>query len=155
MPSGGQIGSGVKIAYSANASPQTWTAVPEIFDVPGLPNRIRDRVETTIHGVTGDRTYIGGLSDVEDLVFVCRANLDAGSVHSTLRGHQNSQTTLWFRVEVPVDVDLAASNYIAYQFKGRISACPVSAPKDDLKTIEFTVLHESDLFIQDEMASAF
>ena len=155
MPANGQIGSGVKIAYSLDASPQTWTAVPEIFDVTQLPNRIRDRVETTIHGTTADRTYIPGLSDVEDLVFVCRANLDAGSVHSTLRGYQNSQTTLWMRVEVPVDVDLTTTTYIAYQFKGRISAAPVSAPKDDLKTIEFTILHESDLFIQDEMASAF
>lgn len=154
MPSGGQIGTGVKIA-TATASPNVWTAVPEIFDVSQIPNRIRDRVETTIHGVTGDRTYIPGLSEVEDLVFIVRANLDAGSVHSVLRNHQALQTTLWWRVEVPVDPTLSTSTYIAYTFQGRIASAAVSAPKDDLKTIEFTVLHESDLFIQDEMASAF
>lgn len=152
MPSGGQIGSGVKIAY-ATGSPQSYVTVPEIFDVSQLPNRIRDRIESTIHGVTGDRTFIPGLSEVQDLVFMCRANLDAGSVHSTLRNYQRLQTTLWFRVEVPVDTDLATSTYIAFTFQGRVASAVVNAPKDDLKTIEFTVLHEADLFIQDEMAT--
>lgn len=154
MPANGQIGY-IKIAYAADASPQAWTAVPEIFDVAQIPNRIRDRIESTVHGTSGDRTYITGLSEVEDLVFTVRANMDAGSVHSTLRTYQANNTTLWFRVEVAVDPDFATSTFIAYQFKGRISAAAVNAPKDDLKTIEFTVFHTADLFIQDEMASAF
>ena len=154
MATGGTLGY-VKIAYAPNDSPQVWTAVPEIFEVSQLPNRIRERVETTIHGVTGDRTYIPGLSEVDDLVFTVRANFDAGSAHSTIRGYQASQTTLWWRAEVNVDSDLTTSTYIAFTFKGRVSAATVDAPKDGLKTMEVTVLHESDLFIQDEMASAF
>lgn len=154
MPSGGQIGSGVQIAY-ATGSPQTWVEIPEIREVSSLPNRERDRVETTIHGVTSDRTYIPGLSEVADLEFIVRANLDAGSVHATLRSYERSQTTLWFRVEVPVDTDLATSNFVAYTFQGRVATWELQAPIDDLKTIRVVVQYESDLMFQEEMAAAF
>lgn len=153
MPSGGQLAY-VKIAF-ATGSPHSWTAVPEIFDVAQIPNRIQELIDSTIHGTTGDRTKIGGLSEVEDLVFTVRANMDAGSVHMRLRNYQFTKTTLWFRVEVSVDPDFATSTFIAWTFQGLVTAAAVNPPKDDLKTIEYTVVHQSDLFIQDEMASAF
>lgn len=154
MPTGGQIGSGVQIAY-ATASPHSWIEIPEIREVSSLPNRERDRVETTVHGVTGDRTYIPGLSDVADLEFTLRVNLDAGSVHTTLRNYERTQTTLWWRVEVPVDTDLAASNFVAFTFQGRVATWELQAPIDDLKVCRVVVQFEGNLMFQEEMAAAF
>lgn len=151
MPANGQIGSGVEIAY-ATASPQTWVAIPEIREVSSLPNRERDRVETTVHGVTSERTYIPGLAEVADLEFIVRANLDTGSVHTALKAYEVAQTTLWFRVEVPVDPTLSTSNFVAYTFQGRVATWELISPIDDLKTIRIVVQYEGSLFFQEEMA---
>lgn len=153
MPSGGQIGSGVKIAYSL-LSPHSWITIPEVREITSLPNRERDRVETTVHGVTGDRTYIPGLSDVGDLEFIVRANLDAGSVHTNLRALERAQTTIWVRVEVPVDPDLSTSTYVAYTNQVRVATWELSPPLDDLKTIRIVMQHQDNLMFQDEMNSA-
>lgn len=154
MPSGGQIGSGVKVAYAA-ASPQSWTEVPEIREIVSLPNRERDRVETTVHGVTSERTYIPGLAEVSDTEFIVRVNLDSGSTHLALKALEASQATTWFRVEVPVDPTLATTTYTAYQFQGRVSVWELSAPIDDLKTARVVIQYEGNLMFQEEMASAF
>lgn len=152
MPSGGQLGSGVKIFF-ATGSPHSWTQVPEVREVGALPNRERDRVESTIHGASSERSYVPGLADVADLEFTLRANLDAGSVHSRLKGYEAAQTTLWWRVEVPVDTDLASSTYVAYTMQGRVSRWNLISPIDELKEIEVTVQYNSDLMFQEEMAS--
>lgn len=151
MPAGGQLAD-VRIGF-AEGSPQSWTIVPEIFDLSQLPERIRERVESTVYGTSGDRSYIPGRSDVQDLTFVVRLNQTAGSVHTQIRGLQFTQATRWWRVEVSVDADFATNKVWGYTFQGRVASCPVSPPKDDLKTMEVTVFHESDLFIQDEMNS--
>lgn len=152
MPTLGQIGSGVKIAY-ASSSPQTWTTVPEVRELSGLPNRERDQVETTIHGVTGDRTFIGGLATVQTLEFTLRANLDSGSVHTALRAKEISQEELWWRVEVPVDPTLATSTYVAYTLQGRVSKWDLTAPIDALKEIQVSVQYSGSWMFQEEMAS--
>lgn len=153
MPTGGQIGLGVKIGY-ATASPQSWTLVPEVREIPSLPNRERDRIESTVHTLSSDRTFIPGMSEVTDLEFVVRGNLDAGSVHSLLRGYERTQTELWWRVEIPVDPDVATSTYVAYTFLGKIATWELNAPMDELKTIRIVVMQTGSLFFQDEMASA-
>jgi len=152
MPSGGQLGSGVKIGF-ASGSPQTWTTIPEIRDVGQLPNRERDRVSADVHGAAGERSYIPGLADVRDLEFTLRANLDAGSVHMQLKALEVSQAVYWFRVEVPVDPTLATSTFIAYQFQGRVSLWDLTAPIDGLKEINVTVQYNQNLMFQEEGAS--
>lgn len=151
MPSGGQL-SEVRIGF-ATGSPQVYTKVPEVFETGQLPERIRERVESTIYGVTGDRTYISGLSDVQDLVFTVRLNMDAGSVHSQIRELQFSKATRWWRVEVSVDADYSTNQVWGWTFQGEVASCVVTPTKDGLKTMEVTVLHTADLFIQPEMGS--
>lgn len=151
MPSGGQI-SYVKIGYSTG-SPHSWTTVPEVFDVSQLPQRIQDRIESTVYGTSGDKTYIGGLNEVQDAVFTVRVNLDAGSVHSQIRGYQASRTTLWWRFEVSVDPDFSTSTFVAYTMQGRISSAVINPQQNTLKTMEVTVLHEGNLYLQEESAS--
>ena len=82
-----------------------------------------------------------------------RANLDSGGVHSTLRDYERTQTELWFRIEVPVDPDVATSNYVAYTMLGKIATWELNAPMDELKTIRVVVLQTGSLFFQNEMAS--
>lgn len=154
MPSGGQIGSGVQIAYSL-LSPHTWVEIPEIREVSSLPNIERDRVETTIHGVTSLRTYIPGLGDVSDLEFTVRANLDASSVHSTLRTLERDQTTVWIRVEVPVTSNLSTTTFVAYTMQARCSMWELEAPIDDLKVLNITFQFEDNYMFQLAMAAAF
>ena len=152
MPSGGQLGSGVKIGFAVG-SPHTWITVPEVRDVPQLPNRERDRVESTVHGVTSERSYIPGLADVRDLEFVLRANLDAGSVHMQIKALEVSQAVYWWRVEAPVDPTLATSTYVAWTFQGRVSLWDMTAPIDGLKEISVTVQYNANLMFQEEGAS--
>lgn len=152
MPDGGQIGLGVKIGY-ATASPHSWTLIPGVREITTLPNRERDRIESTIHNLSSDRSFIPGMSTVADLEFVLRANLDSGGVHSTLRDYERTQTELWFRIEVPVDPDVATSNYVAYTMLGKIATWELNAPMDELKTIRVVVLQTGSLFFQNEMAS--
>lgn len=151
MPSGGQIGSGVKIAYSAN-SPVSWTRVPELTDVTP-PTFERDDVEITTHGTTSLRQYIPGLADVTDLEFTMLANLTIGSVCTALSSLERSQTTVWWRVEIPVSSDLATTNYFAYQFQGKVKTWAVESPIDDAKIVNVVVKFNDNFMIQQEMAS--
>ena len=151
MPSGGQL-SEVRIGF-ANGSPQTWIKVPEIFEVSQLPERIRERIESTIYGVTGDRTNISGLSTVDDLDFTVRLNMDAGSVHSQIRALQFTKAERWWRVEVSCNADYSDNQVWAWNFTGEVASCKISPPKDGLKTMQVVVLHKADLFIQPTMTS--
>jgi len=150
MPAGGQIGSGVKIAF-ATGSPHSWVAVPELREVT-VPGFERDRVETTIHGVTSLRTYIPGLADVNDLEWTMLANLTAGSVCTQLSTLERNQTTLWWRIEIPVDATLATTLYFAFEFQGRVATWQPETPIDDAKVVRVTVQFSSDFAIYQEMA---
>ena len=153
MPTGGQIGSGVKVAYAVT-SPHTWVAIPQILEV-SIPNVERDRVETTIHGVTSLRTYIPGLGDVSDAELELEANLDVGGVHVTLKDFEQSQTTLWFRFEVPRTATLSTTDYAAVQIQGRIASWVLNTPIDALKTISMSIQFESNYMWQQPMTSQF
>lgn len=152
MPSGGQLGSGVKIAFGPS-SPISWTRVPEVLECT-VPQFERDRVEVTTHGEASLRAYIPGLADVSDLEFTVLANLDLNSVHMQLKTYETSQTTLWWRVEIPVDPELATSTYIAFTFQGRVAKWAPETPIDDRKTIAVTVQYNANMMTQQEMNSA-
>jgi hypothetical protein len=154
MPTGGQLGSGVKIAY-ATATPHTWVPITQIMGEPQVPAIERDRVETTIHGTTSLRTYIPGLGDVADAEFEVLANLDSSSSHAALRNYERSQTTLWFRFEVPNESDLSTAQYVAVQIQGRVAKWVLKTPIDGAKTIQISLQFEGSYQYQNAMASAF
>ena len=154
MPAGGQIGSGVKIAF-ATSTPHTWVPITQIQGEPVVPTIERDRVETTIHGTTSLRTYIPGLGDVADAEIEVLANLDASSSHIALRNYERSQTTLWFRFEVPNEAVLSTAQYVAVQMQGRVSKWMLKTPIDGAKTIQISLQFENNYQYQNPMASAF
>jgi hypothetical protein len=154
MATGGQLGSGVQVAYSLNNSPQTWIEIPEILDVV-VPAIERDRVESTVHGTTSLRTYIPGLGDVRDGELTLRANLTAGSVHLALQALNISQDTIWVRYEVPDTSNLSTTNFMGVQMQARVSSWLPETPIDGIKTISVKFQHQDNFFQQPTMAAQF
>ena len=152
MPSGGQIGSGIKAGYSTS-SPTSWTEIPQILE--GTPFQVeRDRVETTIHGTTSYRTYIPGLAEVSDCELVLLADLE-NAVHLELSDLEQAQTTIWFRYEIPITATLASTNYYVQEMQVRVGKFQVETPIDDRKVINVSFQYQSDFTIYESVASAF
>ena len=152
MPSGGQLGSGVKLGY-APASPHVWVTIPQVLGEPTIPAIERDRVDVSVHGTQSLRSYIPGLGDVADLEFEVLANLDVGGVHLALQALERSQASSYFRVEIPVTADLATTTYFAVQMLGRVSRWRPKTPIDGAKTIEIAVQFEGSYQTQEPMAT--
>lgn len=153
MATGGQLGSGVKVAYAA-ASPHTWIAIPQIMDAV-IPIVTRDRVETTVHGTTSLRTYIPGLGDVRDGEITVLANLTAGGVHLALQALERSQDTIYVRFEIPDTSNLSTTNYMAIQVQARVASWELDTPIDDAKTIKITFQFQDSYQTQPPMTSQF
>lgn len=151
MATGGQIGSGVKAAF-ATSTPHTWVEITQLLNVT-IPNVTRDRVETTIHGVTSLRTYIPGLGDVSDFELDLLADLDVDSVHMQLKSYEQAQTTLWFRFEVPNEATLSTANYYAVQIQGRVASWELDTTIDGAKTLKVTGQFEGNYMSQQAMTS--
>jgi hypothetical protein len=117
------------------------------------PQLERDEVETTVHGTTTFRTYINGLGTISPMEMTLLANLSVGSTHMTLRSYLDSQDELWWRFEVPVSPNLATTQYIAYEFQGRVGSWSLGTPIDDAKTIDVIVRCTSVPVVYQEMAS--
>ena len=136
MPTGGQIGSGIRIGYRTG-SPGTWVPITAILE-GDPPQFTRDRVETTVHGVTGDRTYIPGLRDVSDIRALLLADLQRSTSpsHLALSDFEISQAIIWLRYEVPITSTLSTTNFYVYELQVRVSSFKVIPPIDGRKEIE-------------------
>ena len=152
--SGGQLGSGVQIAYSLNTSPQSWIEIPQIMDAV-VPIVTRDRVETTFHGVTSLRTYIPGLGDVRDGEVTVLADLEVGGPHLALEQLERSQDTIWVRYEVPQISNLSTTTYFAVQVQAKVGSWELETPIDGAKTIKITFQFQDNYMVQQPMASQF
>jgi hypothetical protein len=151
MPAGGQLARD-RIFFSLG-SPHSWTEVPEIRNVGALPNRERDKVETTVYSASSERTNIPGLATVSDFEFTTLANQSAGSVHQLIKRQEASQVTYWWRVEVSVSSDLSTTQYTAYTFQGKVSKWELTSSVDGVKEINITVQYSANLMFQEELAS--
>jgi len=144
MAQSGMLGSGVKVGYSA-ASPVSWIGLGQILeaDIPGLEP---DEVETTIHGTSNFRRFIRGLIDVTELRLVLLADLDEGTGvdQDALFALQAVGTTVWWRVEIPVD--RARTEYTALEFQGWVKNWLPRAPMDDRQELEVTVRFDGTSF---------
>lgn len=152
MALSGQIGSGIRIGWSTG-SPHSWNIVTQVLDVSSLPGIERDQVETTVHGITSLRKYIPGLGTVNPLEFQLLADLDASSIHFQLLDLNESQETVWWRVEIPNTSNLATTGFMAFQFQGKMQTWSPEAPIDDKKVINVAVLFSDNLMIQKTMSS--
>jgi len=150
--SGGQIGSGVRVAY-ALSSPHSWLEIPQITDVK-VPGITRSRIDSTIHGVTSLKTYIPGLGDVNDAELTLETDL-GDTTHQAIEALNISQTTVWVRFQIPVIADLSTTQYYAIQMQARVSSHVIETPIDGLKTTKVMFQFNANYFTQKAMASAF
>jgi len=144
MAQGGMLGSGVKVGYSAS-SPVSWTSVGQILeaDVPGLEP---DEVETTVHGTSNFRRFMRGLIDISELRLVLLSDLDQATAvdQDALFDYQAAGTTLWWRVEIPVDRTRSA--YTALEFQGWVKNWLPRAPIDDRQELEVSIRFDGTSF---------
>lgn len=148
----GQLGSGFKIGF-ASGSPQVWTKVTQLMTLGSVPGVERDEVETTTSGVTTLRKFIPGLGTVAPLEFSVLADFDVSSVHMQIKDLEVSQATRWWRLEIPNTSDLATTNFMAFQFEGKVKTWLPQVPIDGAKTIDIAVLFADNLMVQQTMAS--
>lgn len=136
MPTGGQLGSGVRMAYAAS-SPQTWVEITQILEADAFQFE-RDRVDVSVHGTTSERTYIPGLRDASDARSLLLADLDAATSpsHLGLKGYEQSQAIIWLRIGIPIESDLTTCSYWVQEAQCRVSKWALSTPIDDKKAIE-------------------
>jgi hypothetical protein len=149
---GGQLGSGVEVGFSA-ASPVSFTKVAQVLDVTP-PQKTRDRVETTVHGATSERSYIPGLAEWSAMELVLLADLGTTSSHITISDMEISQATAWWRVEIPMESTLATTNFFVYEFEGRVAKFAISTPIDSRKEIAVTVEVAGSMTVYENQASA-
>ena len=138
MATGGILSNGVKVGYSAS-SPVSWISVGQILNVE-IPGLEPEEVETTVHGTSNFRRFMRGMIDVTEMTVTCLGDLDevTSAAYDALFDYQALGTTLWWRVEVPVD--RAQTEYTAFVFQGWVKNWrPVVGEPGVRQELEFSV----------------
>lgn len=147
MATGGNIGDGVKVAFSIT-SPLSWTQVTQVanVDFPGLEP---DAVNNDVHGSAGFHREMPGLFTVAPMVITVSSDLDESTTadHNTLWGLMLQKTTVWWRVEVPVD--RAKTKFTGFEFEGYVGGFVPTTPIDDRQMSEITVRFDGTAFGRD------
>jgi len=139
MAADGVLGSGVRVGYSAS-SPVSWTSITQILDCdfPGIET---DEVETTVHNATSPtyRRHMAGLRDVKEMVLTLLADLDpaTNATHQALFTMMKAGTTVWWRIEVPVN--RAKTSFMAFEFQAFVKNWMPSTPQEDRQELEVTI----------------
>lgn len=146
MAQGGMIGNGVKVAYAA-ASPITWVPVGQILnvDIPGLNP---DEVETTVHSTSPWKRFIRGMIDVGEMTLTLLTDLDEGTStdQDALFDYQAAGTTLYWRVEVPVDRE--QSEFTGFEFQAWVKKYAPKTPIEGRQELEVSVRFDGDYFLK-------
>jgi len=144
MATDGVLGDGVKVAYSAS-SPVSWTQVTQVLNAE-IPTFETERVDTTVHGTTGFKSSMPGLTEVGDLTITLLADLDelTSATHEAMFSYNVSKTTLWWAVEIPTN--RAKTRYKMWEFQGNIGSVSPGAPIEDKQTLDVQVRFEGTTF---------
>jgi hypothetical protein len=151
MALGGVLGKGCKVAYST-ASPVSWVQVTQLIDLT-IPTQIADRVDNTMHSTAGSlKRSMPGLVSVGDPTITVVQDLDPATCASQayLRARQVDQTTVWFRLEVPVN--RAKTLFMGFVFQAAVANYEPSTPIADRQTTKFTLMFDGES-IQEDAAS--
>lgn len=143
MATGGVIGNGSKVGYSAT-SPVSWTKVAQVQNVDEFLTLIADDLDTTVYSTSNIMTSAPGMIPAPTFTFTLLADLDQATTasHETLRqystgsGHANAGTTIWWRIEVPVN--RAQTSFRAFEFQAYVKEWSPSIPIKDNQTIKLS-----------------
>ncbi len=144
MALNGVLGNGTKVAYSAS-SPVSWTRVAQLASVK-VPGLEFDEVETTVHSTAGLRKFMAGLGDVSLMELELMADLDQATApsHDALRSYQAARTTVYWRIEIPVN--RAQTSFRAIEFQGFVKTWVPEAPIDDKQKIMSSIRFDDTVF---------
>lgn len=153
MALGGVLGNGCKVAYSAT-SPITWVNVPSLVDM-AIPTMVADRVDNTVHSTTSNlKRSMAGLQSVGDPSFTVVQDLDPSTspAQAALRVFQASGSTVWFRMEVPVN--RAKTLFMGYEYQASVANYEPSTPIGDRQTTKFTLMFDGEEIADDLTSGA-
>ena len=153
MATGGVLSNGVKVGYSAS-SPVAWTSVGQILNVE-IPGLEPEEVETTVHGTSSFRRFMRGMIDVTELTVTCLGDLDEGTsvAYDALFDYQAAGTTLYWRVEVPVN--RTQTEYTAFEFQGWVKNWrPITGEPGSRQELEFSVRFDGTAFSKYEAGAS-
>jgi hypothetical protein len=121
MAADGMIGNGTKFAYSSS-SPVSWTNIGQLLDINGL-ELVRDKIDRTVHTTNIQKRSLPGMAEVTDFECTVLSDPDEsttqGAIQKALRDLVAAGTTVWWRLEIPVD--RAQTAYKAFEFQGKNS----------------------------------
>lgn len=151
--SAGLLGNGVKIGYSLT-SPHAWVQVTNLMELT-VPKLVADRVAKDTHGAGGFHRFMGGLLDVQAMAFTLLTDHGAAS-HIDLARQNRTKESNWWRIEIPVDRDLATTQYRPVEFEGSVSEFSFDTPIADVQKTMVSVQFEgTDFSVGAPAASAF
>ena len=138
MATGGVLGNGVKVAYSA-ASPVSWLAIGQVLDTK-IPTYVRDKVNITTHSTTNDlKRYMSGMIEVGDMELSVLQDLDetTSTDQDALWDDNQTGVPMWWRVEIPTT--RARDKFVAFEFQGNVASFEPSTPIEDKQTLRVVI----------------
>lgn len=148
MASDGMIGNGSKVGYSAS-SPTTWIPLGQMLNVDGI-EEVRAKVDRTIHSTGKYKRSLPGLIEVSDLTLDILADPDEsatnGTVQSALRTLLHDGTTVYWRIEIPIDRTQSA--YKPFEFQGYVQRWKLNTPIEGAQTFNVTVAFDDSSFYE-------
>lgn len=142
MAQGGVLGNGTKVAYSVG-SPVSWQRIGQLRDVT-FPGLTPDQVDVTVHGLSKFKRNMSGMIEVTDMVLEILTDLDEGTDPQNLAlwDFNQSQQTVWWRVEIPVD--RPQNEFTGFEFEGQVAGIVYSTTREDVQTATVTVRFDGE-----------
>lgn len=153
MATGGVLGNGCKVAYSAS-SPVSWTGVTQVTDIT-FPTWVADKVNIDTHSTTNKlHRSMAGMITVGDPGFTVLSDFDPATSadQAALRGYNTTGTSIWFRFEVPVN--RAKTLFWGITFQASVLSYEPATPIDDKQTTRFNLSFDGDNIQEDQASGA-
>ena len=134
-------GYGVKFSISTDDG-STYSEIGEITDLTP-PSISKDTIETTSHGTSGIRTYVGGLVDFGEMSVT--VNLDPDVADTGAKNHVDLRALAKTPNDDPVastykfKIEYADSTASIDTFRGVVTSYEASAPIDGVLSATFTI----------------
>ncbi len=153
MATGGVLGNGTKVGFSATST-VSYTKVAQLMDIPKFISLVANDIDTTVHSTSRVMTSMPGMIPVPEIQLQALADLDQSTTpsHETMRGYQVNGTTVWWRVEIPVD--RTQTNFRAWEFQAYIKEYTPNATKiASAQTVNFVLKYAGSLTVYNAGAS--
>jgi hypothetical protein len=151
MAQGGILGNGCKVAYSA-ASPITWIEVDQVVDIT-FPTYVADDVNIDTHSTTNKfHRKMAGMITVGDPSFTVLSDMDPSTSvdQAQLRAWNRAGTSVWFRIEVPVN--RAKTSFFGIEFQASVKSVEPATPIADKQTTKYNLAFDG-VDIYDDLAA--